>query len=170
MNVSEYLSEKYNEEMIIKEIGFYDGFYAEVFPAENTELIFKVSYSRKLKDYYDSYLSSYLEYDFKMQIKQNIDNRHVSKIIIMPINYGPELREMMENKYAENHKPPTWNDLNIVPEVQDIRIYFDEIPTESELNDIVKQIYTINCNYHTLKFYEIKYGTNNLMYEFTKQE
>lgn len=132
--IYEYLSERYHENMQIKDI-YTDqwGLCAKVVPTDNPELAFEIK-----SKYSDTYLESALEYEAEKSIK----NMFPQYIIVAQMNgYEsietpfPELYQLYENY----NRPANWIEIPEYIRLERLRIYTNE-PIDNEAIE-----YIVNC-------------------------
>ena len=150
----QYLSNKYEENMIIEKVNFSieEGFYAIVYPENASNLDFEVIYATNIDDYSDNYLTEYLKNNIYSNLLEIFAEGETTKIyidLIPPCSY-----DILYSKYKELHKPPTWSEINAIPNIQRIKIYFEKMPDKDRLYDILYQISLLKYNIYELRLFD----------------
>lgn len=110
--VKAYLNNKYKEEMVIYDYGYYETFFAQVYPKNNSELKFMVyGWRNEEVVYKDNYVETYLEYTSRKKIETILNMYYKDYELTQELNLLPPgtSSEYYYNKYKDIQLPISWD-------------------------------------------------------------
>ena len=167
----EYIENKYTEKMIYGNVEYNieEGFYRIVHPEKMAELKFSVKYNIQNDKYCDTYLQEFLRNEICENINEIVEP-YSANIKVDLRNITPYLNVSIYNKYLELNKPATWEDLNLIVEAERVSIYFENIPEQKQLREIICEISALNYDISTLKILQKHKKKVTLIYSLQKSD